>query len=156
MHASIPTTYVSLIFVYSFLFSHFFLVLPLLLSFLLVLVLHLLFTATTFYTICHGGIYHFYPLTIFGSLQVSFRDCPLACQLLRHYHCYECVCCTTPHLPLNCFGSLQVSFRDYPLACRLLKHYHCSKCVCCTTPHSQTKLLVLFLTSLCFSQPLSR
>ena len=32
MHASIPTTYVSLIFVYSFLFSHFFLVLPLLLS----------------------------------------------------------------------------------------------------------------------------
>ena len=32
MHVSIPTTYVSLIFVYSFLFSHFFLVLPLLLS----------------------------------------------------------------------------------------------------------------------------
>ena len=34
MHAFIPTTYVSLIFVYSFLFSHFFLVLPLLLSFI--------------------------------------------------------------------------------------------------------------------------
>ena len=32
MHASIPTTYVFLIFVYSFLFPHFFLVLPLLLS----------------------------------------------------------------------------------------------------------------------------
>ena len=34
MHASIPTTYVSLIFLYFFLFSFFFLVLPFLLSFL--------------------------------------------------------------------------------------------------------------------------
>ena len=65
-----------------------------------------------FYTIYHGEIYHFYPLTAFGSLLVSFRDCPLACQLLNHYHCFECVGCTTPY--------------------------------------SQTKFLVLFLTSLCF------
>ena len=78
----------------------------------------LLFTATTFYTICHSGIYHFYRLTAFDSLQVSFQDCPLACRLLNHYHCFECVGCTTLH--------------------------------------SQTKLLVLFLTSLYFLTTPSR
>ena len=72
----------------------------------------LLSTATAFYTICHRGIYHFYSLTTFGSLWVSFRD--------------------------------------YPLAYRLLSHNHCSECVGCTTPHSQTKFLVLCLTSLYF------
>ena len=53
--------------------------------------------------------------------------------------------------PSTAFGSLWVSFQDYPLASWLLSQYHCSECVCCTTLHSQTKLLVLFFTSLCFS-----
>ena len=99
MHASIPTTYVSLIFLYFFLFSFFFLVLPFLLSFLLSLVPPplLLFTATTFYTICLGEIYQFYLSTTFNSLWVSFQDCPLACRLLSHYHGSEFVGCTTPH-----------------------------------------------------------
>ena len=79
--------------------------LPLLPSFLL-------FTATYFYITYYCGIYHFCPSTAFGSLWVSFQDCPLACQLPSQYHC--------------------------------------SECVGCTTLHSQTKLLVLFPTSLCF------
>ena len=49
--------------------------------------LNLLFTATTFYTICHGEIYHFYPLTTFGFLWAFFWDYPLACRLLSHYYC---------------------------------------------------------------------
>ena len=57
----------------------------------------LLFTTTPFYTICHGGIYHFYPLTTFGSLWVSFQDYPLANCLFSHYHYSKCVCCTTLH-----------------------------------------------------------
>ena len=112
MHASILTTYVSLIFPYIL----FFLFLPLFPS--VPCSPFLLFTATPFYTICHGGIYHFYLSIDFGSLWVSFQDCPLAC--------------------------------------RLLSHYHYSECVGCTTLHSQTKLLVLFLTSFCFSLPLSK
>ena len=57
----------------------------------------LLFTTTVFYTICHDRIYHFYPSTSFGSFLVSFRDCPLACQLFSHYHCSKCVGYTTLH-----------------------------------------------------------
>jgi len=100
MHASIPITHAFLIFVFSFSllsfsfsfyppFSFFF--------FLLASLLYVLFTTIAFYTICHGRIYHVYPLTTFGSLWVSFRDYPLACQLLNHYHYSECVGCTTPH-----------------------------------------------------------
>ena len=48
----------------------------------------------------------------------------------------------------DCFWPLWVSFRDCPLTFRLLSHYHNYECVGCTTPHSQTKLLVLFFTSL--------
>ena len=110
MHASIPTTYTSLIFFILFFSLFFLLVLPPLLLFPSP---HLLFTATTFYTICHGGICYFYPLTTFGFLWVSFQD--------------------------------------YSLAYRLLSHYHRSECVGYTTSHSQTKLLILFLISLCFS-----
>ena len=46
-----------------------------------------LFVATTFYTVCHDRIYHFYPSTAFGSLWASFQDCPLVCWLPSHYHC---------------------------------------------------------------------
>ena len=106
MHASIPTTYVSLVFLcVPFIFS----ILSTYYSFLSPF---LLFTTIPFYTICHCEIYHFYPLTTFGSLWPSFQD--------------------------------------YPLACRPPSHYLCSECVGCTTLHSQTKLLVLFLTSLRF------
>ena len=56
MHASIPTTYISLVFCMFFLFflSNFssFLSSPI-----------SLFTTTPFYTICHGEIYHFCPST---------------------------------------------------------------------------------------------
>ena len=57
----------------------------------------LLFTAIAYHTICHYGIYHFYPSTSFSSFWVSFRDYPLAYRLLSHYHCFEYVGCTTPH-----------------------------------------------------------
>ena len=56
---------------------------------------------------------------------------------------------------LTAFSSEWASFRDYPLAYHMFNHYHYSKRVGCTTPHSQTKLLVLFFTSLCFSLLLS-
>ena len=94
MYVSIPTAHVSLIFVYPFLFSpFFFFVLPLLLfcSFCP----PLMFTATTFHTIYHGAICHFYPSTTFGFLWVSFQDCPLAFRLLNHYCSSECVGCIT-------------------------------------------------------------
>ena len=39
-----------------------------------------------FYTTCRNMIYHFYPLTAFGSLWASFQDCPLACRLPSYYH----------------------------------------------------------------------
>ena len=98
MHASIPTTYTSLVFCMFFLFLYSFS------SFFLPLLpfvfspfppLFSLFTNTLFYTICHGGIYHFYPSIAFGSLWVSFQDCLLACWLLSHYYCFECVGCNT-------------------------------------------------------------
>jgi len=46
----------------------------------------LLCTPMAFYTACRDRIYYFYPLTAFGSLWVSFQNCPLVCQLLNHYH----------------------------------------------------------------------
>ena len=86
MHASIPITHTFLwFFFFFFSLSFFFLVLLLLLS-VIVDPLSLL-TATTFYTIYHDKIYHFYPSTAFGSLWVSFQDYPLACRLPNHYHC---------------------------------------------------------------------
>ena len=43
-------------------------------------------TFTTFYTACHYRICHFYPLTTFGLLWVSFQDCSLVCWLPSHHH----------------------------------------------------------------------
>ena len=40
-----------------------------------------------FYIACSDMICHFYPLTAFGLLWVSFQDCPLVCQLSSHHHC---------------------------------------------------------------------
>ena len=97
MHASIPITHAFLIFVFPF-SSLSFSFLFYLSSF--VFLLHppsLLFTTITLYTICHGRIYHFYSLTAFDSLWVSFQDYPLAFWLHNHYHCFECVGRTTPH-----------------------------------------------------------
>ena len=39
-----------------------------------------------FYAACRDKIYHFYPLTIFGLLWVSFQDYPLVYQVPNHYH----------------------------------------------------------------------
>ena len=73
-----------------------------------------LFTLPPFYTICHYGIYPFYPSTIFGSLWVFYQDCPLACQLPSHYLWSKWVGCATLHsqtkllacfLPLSIFTS---------------------------------------------------
>ena len=102
MHASIPTTYVSLIFLYILFFSLFFLFFSFSSSSSFRPLFSppspsLLFTATLFYTICHGGIYHSYSSTTFRFLWVSFQNCPLVCQLLSHYHCSKCVGCTTLH-----------------------------------------------------------
>ena len=106
MYTSISTTYISLVFCIFFLFlysfsSFFLLFLPFVFSLFFLLLpcpsSALLFTTTPFYTICHGGIYHFYPSTTFGSLWVSFQDYPLANCLFSHYHCSKCVCCTTLH-----------------------------------------------------------
>ena len=77
-------SYFSLVF-FIFLSPFFFLVL-LLLLYVIVNPLSLL-TATTFYTVYHDKIYHFYPSTAFGSLWASFQDYPLACRLPNHYHC---------------------------------------------------------------------
>ena len=118
MHASIPTTLLSLQFSFTQSFYLFFLsscfLLPILsyLLLLLFLFLLLLFMATPFYTIFHYRIYPFCPSTVFGFLSASLQN--------------------------------------YPLPCRLPSHYLYPECVGCTTLHFQTKLLVLFLTSLCF------
>ena len=66
MHASIPTTYLSGFSMYSFsffvfLFFYFYLTS---LSFLPSFIVH----SYSLYTIYHGGICQFYPLTAFGSL----------------------------------------------------------------------------------------
>ena len=39
----------------------------------------LLFTTTTLYIVYNDEIFHFYPSTTFGSLRLSFQECPLAC-----------------------------------------------------------------------------
>ena len=46
----------------------------------------LLCTSMAFYTTCCDKIYHFYPLTTFGLLWVSFQDYPLVCHLPNHHH----------------------------------------------------------------------
>jgi len=46
-----------------------------------------LVTPMAFYTGCCDKIYHFYPLTAFGSLWASFQYYLLACRLPSHYHC---------------------------------------------------------------------
>ena len=43
-------------------------------------------TFMTFYTACHDRICHFYSLTTFGLLWVSFQDCSLVCWLPSHHH----------------------------------------------------------------------
>ena len=59
-----------------------------------------------------------------------------------------CHCVIYPFCPLTIFGSLWASLQDCPPAYWLSSHYLCSECLVCTTLHFQTKLLVLFLTSL--------
>ena len=39
-----------------------------------------------FYTACRDKIFHFYPLTAFSLLWVSFQDYPLVCWLPNHHH----------------------------------------------------------------------
>ena len=56
-----------------------------------------LFMATPFYTVCHYGIYPFYPSTIFGFSWASLQDCPLNCWLSSHYLCPKCAGYTTLH-----------------------------------------------------------
>jgi len=46
----------------------------------------LLCTSMAFYIACRDKIYHFYPLTTFGLLWVSFQDCPLVYRLPSHHH----------------------------------------------------------------------
>ena len=97
MYASIPTTYVSLIFCMFFFFFFFFLFLLPLLPSVSCSSSPSLFIVTPLYIICRAGIFYFYPFTTFGSLWVSFQDCPLACRLPSHYLYSECVGCTTLH-----------------------------------------------------------
>ena len=54
----------------------------LVLFFVLVYCVHL----WPFYTTYRDKIYHFYPLTTFGPLWVSFQDYTLVCWLPSHYH----------------------------------------------------------------------
>ena len=93
MHAFAPITHVSSLpfgFLYSFSFSSLFTLFSFLsfyLSvFLIVVIPPPLFTTIVFYTTCRDRIYHFYPSTTFGSLWVSFQDCPQACWLPSHHH----------------------------------------------------------------------
>ena len=60
-----------------------------------------------------------------------------------------CHCGIYPFCPLTVFVSLWASLQDCPLACQLSSHYLYPECAGCTTLHFQTKLLVLFLISLC-------
>ena len=127
MYASISTTYISLVFCIFYLFLY---------SFSSFFPLFLLFVFSLFFLLL--------PLP---SSALLFIATPF--YTIYHgeiYHFY----------PSTAFGSLWVSFQDYPLASWLLSQYHCSECVYCTTLHSQTKLLVLFFTSLCFSLSLSK
>ena len=63
--------------------------------------------------------------------------------IVCHYRIYN-------FCPSIVFGFLWATLQDCPLTCRLSRHYLYAKCVGCTTLHFQTKLLVLFLTSLYF------
>ena len=53
-----------------------------------------------------------------------------------------------PFCPPTVFGFLQASLQDCPLIYKLSSHYIFPESVGCTILHSETKLLVLFLTSL--------
>ena len=102
MHASIPTTHASLLFLCFLLFSLFFLPcstsssffhLSFFLPFLVIFIVH---SYHLLYCLLWWDL-PFLPSIAFGSLWVSFQDCPLACQLLSYYHCSKCVGCITPH-----------------------------------------------------------
>ena len=88
---------------------------------------------------------------VFYSL-LSFYFSSVCPPFIVHNYPFYTICnCRIHHFfPSTAFASLWVSLQDCPLAYWLPNHYLCSKCVGCTTLHSQTKLLVLFLTSLCF------
>ena len=102
MHASISITHAFffLWFVVFSLFSlFFFLVLPLVLPMMIIPLFLMIPTVRSYHPLyCLSYvIYHFYPLTAFGPLWVSFQDCLLACRLPNYYHCTEYVGCATPH-----------------------------------------------------------
>ena len=57
-----------------------------------------------FYTVCRNRIYHFYPLTTFGMLWVSFQDCPMVYWLPNHRHyTVLAVPCLIPKQKWFCF-----------------------------------------------------
>ena len=102
MHASISITHAFFFLwfvVFSFFSLFFFLVLPLVLPMMIIPLFLMIPTVRSYHPLyCLSYvIYHFYPLTAFGPLWVSFQDCLLACRLPNHYHCTECVGCATPH-----------------------------------------------------------
>ena len=67
------------------LFSSFFVFVPFS-SLFFIFLPFLLCTSMAFYTTFRDKIYHFYHLTTFGLLWVSFQDCPLVCWLPSHHH----------------------------------------------------------------------
>ena len=87
--------------------------------------------------------------SILSCLSISHLSVPLSLFITTPFYTI-CNCRIHHFFPSTAFASLWVSLQDCPLAYWLPNHYLCSKCVGCTTFHSQTKLLVLFLTSLYF------
>ena len=70
----------------------------------LFLFLFLLCITMAFYTVCRNRIYHFYPLTTFGMLWVSFQDCPMVYWLPNHRHyTVLAVPCLIPKQKWFCF-----------------------------------------------------
>lgn len=84
--------------------------------------------------------YSFLPLASCLSL-LLFMATPF--YIVCYYRIY-------PFFPLTVFGFLQASLQDHPLTYWLSSHYLCLECVGCSTLHFEKKLLVLFLTALCF------
>ena len=100
--------------------------------------------------------YFFLPLVFLCVLSFSlfflfsFSTSPSVLSTVHSYpFLYHLLLWDLPFLPLNCFWLLMGILPRLPTSL-LAAQYHCSECVGCTTLHSQTKLLVLFLTSLYF------
>ena len=88
------------------------------------------------------------PCSLFSLLPFAFLPPPLLFMATPFYTI--CHFGIYPFCPSTVFGFLWASLQDYPLTYQLSNHYLCLECVGCITPHFQTKLLALFLTSLCF------